>query len=119
MQRRCRHRAFTIGHKPHRDQHFRADNQGRCGALYISTDQIHFDEVGGLDSCGIGFEQEIVFVLVFIGQDYGTGIEPVCEGVQGGDLAAFFGDRTVGFGAVARAESILRLLDIMVPFAAL
>ncbi len=62
----------------------------------------HFDEAGGLESLGIGFEQEIVFVLVlvFIGQDYGTSIESMFQGVHGGDLAAFGGDRSVGFGTV-------------------
>ncbi len=63
-------------------------------------DQIHLDQIGRLESLDIGFEQEIVFVLVFIGQDYGTGIESMFEGVHGGFLAAFFGDRSVGFGAV-------------------
>ncbi len=100
LQRRCRQRALTIGHEPHRDPYFWGDNQGRCGALYISTHQIHFDQTDRLELFNIRFELEIVSVVVFIGQDYCTGIESVFEGVHGRDLAAFGGDRSVGFGAV-------------------
>jgi hypothetical protein len=59
-----------------------------------------FDGAGGLEVVDVGFEQDGVLVVVFIGQCYGLGSESVFQGVHGGGFAAFLGDGSVRFRAV-------------------